>query len=208
MFSAGVGVGSRSRVFKNAGVGVGFSKMLESESGFQKCWSRSRVFKNAGVGVGFSKMLESGFQKCWSRSRVFKNAGVGVGFSKMLESESGFQKCWSRSRVFKNAGVGVGFLKLSESGVCFSKLLESEVGILKNLPTPQPWKKIKAWPSCLGMIRARIASQKLEKMTSSTVEPMETHCASPTKTRVLLGTCARLHWCCLMWLFFFTYSEY
>ena len=35
MFSAGVGV-----VFKN-------------------CWSRSRVFKNAGVGVGFLKLLES-----------------------------------------------------------------------------------------------------------------------------------------------------
>ena len=33
-----------------------------------------------------------------------------------------------------SAGVGVGFLKLleSESGV--------EVGILKNLPTPQPWQ--------------------------------------------------------------------
>ena len=64
-----------------------------------------------------------------------------------------------------------------------------------------PLKKVKAWPSCLGMIRARIASQKLEKMTSSTVEPMETHCASPNKTRVLLGTCARLHWCCLMSFF-------
>ena len=48
---AGVGVGSRSRVFKNAGVGVG---------------SRSRFFKTAGVGVG-------------SRSRFFKTAGVGVG---------------------------------------------------------------------------------------------------------------------------------
>ena len=35
---------SRSRVFKNAGVGVG---------------SRSRFFKTAGVGVGFSKLLES-----------------------------------------------------------------------------------------------------------------------------------------------------
>ena len=41
---------SRSRVFKNAGVGVG---------------SRSRFFKTAGVGVG-------------SRSRFFKTAGVGV----------------------------------------------------------------------------------------------------------------------------------
>ena len=59
MFSAGVGVGSRSRFLKIAGVGVGFSKMLESESGFQKCWSRSRFFKTAGVGVGFSKLLES-----------------------------------------------------------------------------------------------------------------------------------------------------
>ena len=34
MFSAGVGVGSRSRVFKTAGVGVGFLKLLESESVF------------------------------------------------------------------------------------------------------------------------------------------------------------------------------
>ena len=48
MFSAGVGVGSQSRVFKTAGVG-----------------SRSRFFKTAGVGVG-------------SRSRFFKTAGVGV----------------------------------------------------------------------------------------------------------------------------------
>ena len=52
----------------SAGVGVGFLKLLESES---------------GVGVGFSKMLES---------------GVGVGFLKLLESESVFQNCWSRSR--------------------------------------------------------------------------------------------------------------
>ena len=44
MFSAGVGVGSRSRFFKIAGVGVG---------------SRSLVFKNAEVGVGFLKLLES-----------------------------------------------------------------------------------------------------------------------------------------------------
>ena len=36
MFSAGVGVGSRSRFFKTSGVGVG---------------SRSRFFKTAGVGV-------------------------------------------------------------------------------------------------------------------------------------------------------------
>ena len=47
----------------SAGVGVGFLKLLESESGFQKCWSRSRFFKTAGVGVG---------------SRFFKTAGVGV----------------------------------------------------------------------------------------------------------------------------------
>ena len=50
MFSAGVGVRvgfqncwSRSRFFKTAGVGVGFLKLLESESG-----------------AGFSKLLESG----------------------------------------------------------------------------------------------------------------------------------------------------
>ena len=36
-----------------------FFKLLESESGFQKCWSRSRFFKTAGVGVGFLKLLES-----------------------------------------------------------------------------------------------------------------------------------------------------
>ena len=72
-------------------VGVGFLKLLESESVFQNCWSRSRFFKTAGVGVGFSKLLESEsvFQNCWSRSRFFKTAGVGVGFSKLLESESG-----------------------------------------------------------------------------------------------------------------------
>ena len=40
MFSAGVGVGSQSRVLKNAGVGVGFLKLLESV--FQNCWSRSQ----------------------------------------------------------------------------------------------------------------------------------------------------------------------
>ena len=98
MFSAGVGV----IFFKNAGVG-----------------SWSRVFKNAGVG----------FKNCWSRSRVFKNAGVGVGF----------KNCWSRSRVFKNAGVGVGFKKWGV-GVDFLNLnnLWDGVGILKNLPTPQP----------------------------------------------------------------------
>ena len=33
---------SRSRFFKTAGVGVGFLKLLESESVFQNCWSRSR----------------------------------------------------------------------------------------------------------------------------------------------------------------------
>ena len=70
MFSAGVGVGfqncwSRSRFFKTAGVGsrsrcrffkiagVRFSKLLESESVFQNCWSRES---------------ESVFQNCWSRS--------------------------------------------------------------------------------------------------------------------------------------------
>ena len=41
------------------------------------------------------------------------------------------------------------------------------------------FKKVKAWPLCLGMIRGRIASQKLEKMTSSTVEPMKAHGAIP-----------------------------
>ena len=55
------------------------------------------------------------------------SAGVGVG---------------SRSRVFKNAGVGVGSRFFKTARVGFSKLLESEsgvgVGILKNLPTPQP----------------------------------------------------------------------
>ena len=72
MFSAGVGVG-----FQNC-----WSWSRESESVFQNCWSRSRVFKTAGVRVGFLKLLESesgvGFQNCWSRSRFFKTAGVGV----------------------------------------------------------------------------------------------------------------------------------
>ena len=42
---------SRNRFFKTAGVGVGFSKMLESESVFLK-------LLESGVGVGFSKLLE------------------------------------------------------------------------------------------------------------------------------------------------------
>ena len=52
MFSAGVGV----IFFKLLESGVGFSKMLESES---------------GVRVGFLKLLEleSVFQNCWSRSQ-------------------------------------------------------------------------------------------------------------------------------------------
>ena len=36
------GLWSRSRVFKNAGVGVSFLKLLQSESVYQNCWSRSR----------------------------------------------------------------------------------------------------------------------------------------------------------------------
>ena len=66
----GVGVGSRWSRMLSAGVGVGF----------QNCWSRSRFFKTAGVGVGFLKLLESEsvFQNCWSRSRFFKTAGVGT----------------------------------------------------------------------------------------------------------------------------------
>ena len=64
--------------------------MLESES---------------GVGVGFLKLLESesesGFQKCWSRSRE-SESGVGVGFLKLLESESVFQNCWSRSQELES----------------------------------------------------------------------------------------------------------
>ena len=48
------------------------------------------------------------------------SAGVGVGFSKMLESES----------VLKKWGIGVDFLNLNN--------LWDGVGILKNLPTPQP----------------------------------------------------------------------
>ena len=46
------------------------------------------------------------------------------------------------SRVFKNAGVGVSFKKVGslESGDDFLNLnnLWDGVGILKNLPTPQP----------------------------------------------------------------------
>ena len=37
------------------------------------------------------------------------------------------------------------------------------------------------------MIRDRIASQKMEKMISSTVEPMEMHCTRPNKTHVIIG---------------------
>ena len=52
MFSPGVGVGSRSRFSKllesELGVGVGFLKLVESESGVG---SRSRFFKTAGVRV-------------------------------------------------------------------------------------------------------------------------------------------------------------
>ena len=83
------GLWSRSRWSRmfSAGVGVGFLKLLESESGFQKCWSRSRFFKIAGVG---------------SRSRFFKTAGVGVG---------------SWSRFFKTAGVGSRFFKTAGVGV-------------------------------------------------------------------------------------------
>ena len=77
-------------VFKTAGVGVCFFKLLES--GFQNCWSR--VFKT--VGVGFSKLLESGFQNCWSR--VFKT--VGVGFSKLLESGVGTFVAITDSNVY------------------------------------------------------------------------------------------------------------
>ena len=87
MFSAGVGVGSRSRFFKIAGVGVGFSKMLESES---------------GVGVGFLKLLESEsesvFQNCWSRSRNPKKSSD----STTLMSRSGIGQ--SDTKWLKRAG--------------------------------------------------------------------------------------------------------
>ena len=60
----------------------------------------------------------------WNRSwwSCMFSAGVGVGswFSKLLESD--FQKVWSRSW----------FLNLNN--------LWDGVGILKNLPAPQPWK--------------------------------------------------------------------
>ena len=78
-------------------------------------WSRS----------WFSKLLES--------ELVFKIAGVGVGF----------QNCWSRSwfsklleskSVLKKWGVGVNFLNLNN--------LWEGVGILKNLPTPQPCTRV------------------------------------------------------------------
>ena len=71
------------------------------------------------------------FQFCGVGGVACFQLELGVVFFKLLESESGFQKCWSRSRLFKTAGVGVSFSKLLES--------ESGVGILKNLPTPQPW---------------------------------------------------------------------
>ena len=72
------------------------------------------------------------------------SAGVGVFF---------FLNCWSRSRVFKTAGVGVGFSKLLES--------ESGVGILKNLPTPQPCSLV-----TLG-VGSTIGAVKLQFFNSS-----------------------------------------
>ena len=53
----------------SAVVGVVFSNLLESESGFQKCWSRSResksVFKKWGVGVEFFELEQF---MGWSRN--------------------------------------------------------------------------------------------------------------------------------------------
>ena len=84
MFSAGVGV-------------VFFFKLLESESGFQKCWSLNRFFKPAGVGVGFSKLLESEsvFQNCWSRNPKKSSDSTtlppGAGF--MINCATAFEIC-------------------------------------------------------------------------------------------------------------------
>ena len=55
----------------------------------------------------------------WSRSRWSRMFSAGVGV--VIQVGVVFFYFWSRSRVFKNAGVGV--------------------GILKNLPTPQPWQR-------------------------------------------------------------------
>ena len=81
-----------------------------------------------GTEVGlWSRMFSAGVRVVFSKLLV---SGVGVEFSKMLESESVLKKC----------GVGVDFLNLNNlwDGV--------GVGILKNLPTPQPCPEV---PQCM-----------------------------------------------------------
>ena len=110
-------------------------------------WSRSRFFKNAGVGVGsrFKKSGESesgvgvlNLNNLWDGVRVdFLNLnnlwdGVRVGFLNL-------NNLWD--------GVGVDFLNLNNlwDGVRVDFLnlnnLWDGVGILKNLPTLHPWNK-------------------------------------------------------------------
>ena len=66
----------------------------------------------------------------------------------------------------------------------------TKVDLMLAIMSKFPLKKEKTWLLCLGMIRTRIASQKLEKITSSTMEPIKTQRANPNKTRVLLGQIA------------------
>ena len=102
------------------------SKLLESGVIFSKLLESGVVFfKIAGVGSRF-------FQNCWSRESFFQ---------KCWSRESFFQKCWSRSRFKKKWGVGVDFLNLNN--------IWDGVGILKNLPTPQPWLGGVHWNVCL-----------------------------------------------------------
>ena len=68
-----LGVGGVACFQLESGVGVVFSKLLESESSFQKCWSRSResVLKKWRVGVDFLNL-----NNLWD--------GVGVGILKIF----------------------------------------------------------------------------------------------------------------------------
>ena len=89
-----------------------FLTLLESESGFQKCWSLSRFFKTAGVGVGsrswFFKTAGAGFIS-WSRnpkkssnSTTLLVNTITKPFKKMLEKLLRFQKNATACETQKN----------------------------------------------------------------------------------------------------------
>ena len=54
-----------------------WSRSRESESFFLNCWSRSRVFKNAGVGVG-SRFFKTAGVGVGSRFFNTAGVGVGI----------------------------------------------------------------------------------------------------------------------------------